>query len=111
MLILKIAGGLGNQMQQYSVYTKLKNMGKNVKLDLSWFDDSVQKNMLAPREFELNTFKGVTYEECTKEERNAFLKRSALQVVAGKAAKKLGMRSDENPNVFLETKMYHPEVF
>ena len=111
MLILKIAGGLGNQMQQYSVYTKLKKLGKDVKLDLSWFDDDVQKKMLAPREFELNTFKGVTYEECTKEERDVFLKRSALQVVAGKAAKKLGMRRDENPNVFLETKMYHPEVF
>ncbi len=111
MLILKIAGGLGNQMQQYSVYTKLKKMGKDIKLDLSWFDPSVQKNMLSPREFELTTFKGVTFEECTKEERDIFLKRNPLQKTAGKIAKKLGMRSDENPNVFSETEMYHPEVF
>ena len=111
MLILKIAGGLGNQMQQYSVYTKLKKMGKDVKLDLSWFDPGIQKNMLAPREFELTTFKNITFEECTKEERDFFLKRSALQKATGKVARKLGLRSDENPNVFTETEMYHPEVF
>ena len=111
MLIVRIAGGLGNQMQQYSVYTKLKLLGKDVKLDLSWFDPAVQKNMLAPREFELTTFPGADYEECTKEERELFLKRSTLQKIAGKAAKKLGMREDSNPNVFNETKMYHPEVF
>ncbi len=111
MLIVKIAGGLGNQMQQFSVYTKLKKLGKDVKLDLSWFDPSVQKNMLAPREFELTTFKGLTFDECTKEERDVFLKRSTLQKTAGKLAKKLGVRSDENPNVFTEVNMYHPEVF
>ncbi len=111
MLILKIAGGLGNQMQQYSVYTKLKKMGKDIKLDLSCFDPSIQKNMLAPREFELSTFKGVTFEECTKEERDLFLKRNALQKVTGKVACKLGLRGDENPNVFSEKEMYHPEVF
>ncbi len=111
MLIIKIAGGLGNQMQQYSVYIKLKKMGKDVKLDLSWFDPGIQKNMLAPREFELTTFKNLTYEECTKQERDLFLKRSPLQKATGKVARKLGLRSDENPNVFTETKMYHPEVF
>ncbi len=111
MLIVKIAGGLGNQMQQYSVYTKLKKLGKDVKLDLSWFDPAIQKNMLAPREFELTTFKGLTYEECTKEERDFFLKRNAFQKATGKLAKKFGMRSEENPYVFTEIGMYHPEVF
>ena len=111
MLIMRIAGGLGNQMQQYTVYSKLRKMGKDVKLDLSWFDPAIQKNMLAPREFELPIFKGVTYDECTKEERDAFLKRSAFLKATGKIAKKLGVRDEENPNVFTETKMYHPEVF
>jgi hypothetical protein len=111
MIVLKIAGGLGNQMQQYSVYTKLKKLGKDVKLDLSWFDPSVQENMLAPREFELSIFSGVTYDECTKEERDYFLKRCALKKATGKLAKKLGVRSDENPKVFTETAMYHPEIF
>lgn len=39
MLIVAIAGGLGNQMFQYALYLKLKNMGKNVKIDLTYFND------------------------------------------------------------------------
>ncbi len=111
MIIVKIAGGLGNQMQQYAVYTKLRKMGKDVKLDLSWFDPAVQENMLAPREFELPIFGGVTYEECTKDERDYFLKRSTFKKATGKIAKKLGIRAEENPKVFTETQMYHPEIF
>ena len=111
MLIVKIAGGLGNQMQQYAVYTKLREMGKDVKLDLSWFDPKVQKNMLAPREFELSIFKNAEFEQCTDEERDFFLKRSALQKLFGKLAKGLGIRDNENPRVFIEKNMYHPEIF
>ncbi len=111
MLIVQIAGGLGNQMQQYSVYTKLKKMGRDVKLDLSWFDPSIQKNMLAPREFELSLFENVDYEECTKAERDFFLKRNVFQKISGKMAKKFGMRENENPKVFAEKNMYHPEIF
>ena len=97
MLIVKIAGGLGNQMQQYAVYTKLKKLGKDVRLDLSWFDPKIQKNMLAPRTFELPLFENVTYEECTDEERDYFLKRNALEKTSGKLLKKLHVRSEENP--------------
>ena len=111
MLIIQIAGGLGNQMQQYAVYTKLREMGKEVKLDLSWFDPQVQKNMLAPREFELPIFGGTDYEECSAFERDAFLKQGAFAAVTGKVLKKLGLRDEANPKVFSEKEMYHPEVF
>lgn len=111
MLIIKIAGGLGNQMQQYAVYTKLRGMGKDVKLDLSWFDPEVQKNMLAPREFELSTFSGVDYELCTAAERDSFLKQGMVAGITGKVLKKLGLRDEANPKVFSEKEMYHPEVF
>ncbi len=111
MLIIRIAGGLGNQMQQYSVYTKLKLLGKDVKLDLSWFDPGIQKNMLAPREFELDIFKGVTYDKCTDLERDSFLKMGVLGKAAGKIAKTIGLRDGVNPNVFEEKEMYHPEIF
>ncbi len=111
MLIIQIAGGLGNQMQQYAVYQKFLAMGKEVKLDLSWFDPEVQKNMLAPREFELPLFKNVTYEECTNEERDYFLKRCILKKASGKVAKTLGIRDTENPKVFSESRMYHEELF
>ncbi|WP_024867359.1 alpha-1,2-fucosyltransferase [Butyrivibrio sp. FCS014] len=111
MLIVQIAGGLGNQMQQYAVYYKLKKMGKDVKLDLSWFDPGVQKNMLAPREFELSIFKDLEYEVCTDEERDYFLKRNGFQKLSGKIARKLGLRDNDNPKVFSEKEMYHPEIF
>ena len=111
MLIIQIAGGLGNQMQQYAVYQKFLSLGKEVRLDLSWFDESVQKNMLAPREFELSLFKNVTYEECSKQERDYFLKRSVFQKAAGKLTKALGVTETDNPKVFSESKMYHEELF
>ena len=63
MIIIKIAGGLGNQMQQYSVYRKLLGLGKEVKLDLSWFSHEIQEKMLAPREFELPLFVDLPYEK------------------------------------------------
>lgn len=111
MLIVQIAGGLGNQMQQYAVYCKLRDMGKDVKLDLSWFDKSTQKVMLAPRDFELSLFKNVDFEECTDSERDYFLKRNLIEKLAGKSLKKLGIRQHENPKVFAESKMYHEELF
>ena len=111
MIIVQIAGGLGNQMQQYAVYYKLKKMGKDVKLDLSWFDPKVQKNMLASREFELSIFKDLEYEVCTDEERDYFLKRSGVLKLTGKVARKLHLRDHENPKVFVEKEMYHPEIF
>ena len=111
MLIVQIAGGLGNQMQQYAVYYKLKKMGKDVKLDLSWFDPKVQKNMLAPREFELSIFKGLEFDVCTDEERDRFLKRLGLQKISGKILKKLRIWDSDNPKVFAEKEMYHPELF
>ena len=38
MIIVEVCGGLGNQMFQYALYTKLKIQGKEVKLDLTSFD-------------------------------------------------------------------------
>ena len=111
MVIIKIAGGLGNQMQQYSLYRKLLGMGKEVKLDLSWFDPKIQEKMLAPREFELSLFKDLPYETCTDEERAAFLDQSVAEKLAGKVLKKLGARENVNDRVFTESKMYHPEIF
>ena len=33
MIIIRMAGGLGNQMFQYALYEKLRSMGKEVKFD------------------------------------------------------------------------------
>ncbi|MBR4668003.1 MAG: alpha-1,2-fucosyltransferase [Butyrivibrio sp.] len=111
MLIIKIAGGLGNQMQQYSLYRKLLSLGKEAKLDLSWFSPKVQEKMLAPREFELPLFEGLPFEVCSDEERDHFLKQTALQKITGKVMCKLGLRESANDKVFSETKMFHPEIY
>lgn len=111
MVIVKIAGGLGNQMQQYSVYRKLLSMGKEAKLDLSWFSPKIQEKMLAKRDFELPLFVGIPYEEASKEELDKLLAQSFMEKVKGKIRRKLGKQDSDNKNVFLEKEMYHPEIF
>lgn len=43
-LIIKIQGGLGNQMFQYAFYRNLKAIGKHAVIDLNWF----KKNKMRP---------------------------------------------------------------
>ncbi len=68
MIIIRLMGGLGNQMQQYALYKKYVSLGKDVRLDLSWFGDDVQGTMKAPRSLELKTFEKVSYLEATPDE-------------------------------------------
>ena len=104
MIIIQVAGGLGNQMQQYAMYRKLKSLGREVRLDLSWFDESHQKGLLAPRKCELKFFEDLPMEICTEEERGRFLNRSTVQKVLGRLV-------PSAKRVFTESEMYHPEVF
>ena len=62
MIIIQLAGGLGNQMQQYALYQKFLSLGKEAKLDISWFQEADrQKNVYAKRELELNYFQNMKY--------------------------------------------------
>ena len=54
MIIIKLNGGLGNQLQQYALYEKLKSLGKEVRLDISWFRK--QQTEATKRELELQYF-------------------------------------------------------
>lgn len=40
MLVVRLDGGLGNQMFQYAFAKKLHSLGYNVSLDASWYNDS-----------------------------------------------------------------------
>lgn len=106
MIIIEVMGGLGNQMQQYALYQKMKSLGKEAKLDVSWFfDENKQKSVLAARSLELEWFDHLPMECCTEQEKRALLGKGRF---FGKVKKKLLPGTDRH---FQETGMYHPEIF
>lgn len=93
-------------MQQYALYRKLLSLGKEAKLDISWFqEEDRQKNVYARRDLELNYFENVEYEACTEEERKALIGSGGL---AGKIKGKLFPGTKK---IVRESEMYHPEIF
>lgn len=116
MIIIQVAGGLGNQLQQYALYRKFVRLGKEARLDISWFDkpDMVEKErtrgkagipVVTKRELELRYFDRLVYETCTREEKEALIGSSGL---GGKVRRKLFPFTVHR---FEESKMYHPEIF
>lgn len=106
MIIIRVMGGLGNQMQQYALYEKFRSAGKETKLDISWFEDaSMQEKVLARRSLELNQFESLQYETCTPAEKESVLGRNGI---AGKLERKLFPAKNKH---FYESGIYHPEIF
>lgn len=106
MILVEVMGGLGNQLQQYALYQKLKSLGREVKLDISWFEDrKKQADVLASRKLELRYFKNLPMETCTETEKEQLIGRDTL---VGKVKRKLLPQSNRH---FYESGMYHPEVF
>lgn len=106
MIIVQVTGGLGNQMQQYAMYQKLLSMGKDAKLDISWFEqENRQRNVYARRELELNYFKNIKYETCTEEEKRKLAGNGSL------GDKIKGKLFPGTKKIFYESEMYHPEIF
>lgn len=64
MVIIRMTGGLGNQMFQYALYLKLTSMGKEVK-----FDDYTEYGLSNARPIQLWVF-GLDYPVATREELN-----------------------------------------
>ena len=84
MIIIQVAGGLGNQLQQYALYRKLVRLGKEVRLDISWFDQVQMKEtehtrrventpVVTKRVLELRYFDRLIFEVCTEEEKTALI--------------------------------------
>ena len=62
MVIIRMKGGLGNQMFQYALYRQLQAMGREVKMDdMTGFREDLQRNPA------LSVF-GINYEKATQEE-------------------------------------------
>lgn len=104
MIIIRLMGGLGNQLQQYALYKKYVSMGVPAKIDLSWYEESVQKKVLAPRHIELDKFTGVKYEVCSSDERKALTGPDGL---SGKFYRKL---KPSKIKKYVEHTKYDPEL-
>ncbi|MBQ9991361.1 MAG: alpha-1,2-fucosyltransferase [Lachnospiraceae bacterium] len=87
MIIVELNGGLGNQLQQYALSEKLKSLGKEVKLDISWYAARGEE-VTTIRDLELDYFPGVDYEVCTADEKKKLLGSDSF---LAKAGRKLGL--------------------
>lgn len=66
--IIKLNGGLGNQMFQYAFACALQNkFATDIKFDFSYFEDVKSNEEVTTRKFELGVF-SFDYEEATKED-------------------------------------------
>lgn len=111
MIIIRAMGGLGNQLQQYALYKKLESIGRDVRMDISWFRNAdTQDKMLKPRDLELDYFMGVSYSVAEPEEIRGVLGRlwDEKETVVSKVRRKLFPASAPS---FSESDMYHEEVF
>lgn len=100
MVIIQLAGGLGNQMFQYALYLQLKGLGREVKIDdvSGFIQDVLRKPALAPF--------GISYERPTKRELEVMLDASALPWQ--RVRRKLFGRHKKS--YFEESKRFLPEV-
>lgn len=111
MVIVRAMGGLGNQLQQYALYRKLEHIGKDVRLDISWFRNvAFQATMAAGRELELDYLNPLPYQVASEEEIRSVLGRlwEEPESFAGKVKRKLHPASSAS---FEESGMYHEEIF
>lgn len=110
MIIIRVMGGLGNQLQQYALFRKFQSLGVEAKLDLSWFSRKTQESAAAPRKFALSGFEGLPLATASGEEVRALLGR-AYEEEAGFAEKLKKRLVPGKASLFEETEMYHAQIF
>ena len=105
MVIIKLMGGLGNQLQQYALYLKFISLGREAYLDTSWFEGSLGTKGITPRGLELNLFENADYKKASPEQLKELISGDDF---GSRLARKLRLIQDGR---FVETDMYHPEIF
>lgn len=111
MVIVRAMGGLGNQLQQYALYRKLEHMGKDARLDTSWFfDEKLQAGMAAGRKLELSYFDALPYRKATDADIRSVLGRlwEEPESLGEKLRRKMCPHAAPS---FEESDMYHEEIF
>ena len=111
MIIVRVMGGLGNQLQQYALYRKLEHIGRDARIDTSWFDNQAfQASVSAGRELEMERLVPPDYKKADEQEIRAVLGR--LWEEPASAAQKIKYRLLPASKPFLEeTDMYHDAVW
>lgn len=104
MIVIKLQGGLGNQMFQYALASILAKKNKtSIKLDLNFFANKNKIEGFTPREFELSIFEN-KYKVASQREIIRFFEISKIDLF-------LKRRGFQYPKVFIEKKLgYHEEV-
>lgn len=111
MVIVKVMGGLGNQLQQYALYRKLESIGRDVALDVSWFkENGGQQSVLAKRELELAYFDGLAYRAASPDQIRRVLGRLWEEPESVTAKIRRKVFPGANP-CFEEWDLYHEQVF
>lgn len=110
MVIIRVMGGLGNQLQQYALFRKFQSLGIEAKLDISWFSESSQEAVAAPRRLALSDFEGLPMEIAAPEEVRALLGRTYGDR-AGFAEKLRKRLAPGSAPLFEETEVYSPQIF
>lgn len=111
MVIVRTMGGLGNQLQQYALYRKLEYIGRDVRMDISWFrNESVQASVPAARKLELDYLNPLPYKVASEAEVRSILGRlwEEPEKTVNKIRRKLHPAADP---AFEESDMYHEQIF
>jgi hypothetical protein len=93
MIIVKLAGGLGNQMFQFALGRHLAHKHQcELKLDLTAFNDKRPRKNFVPRDYDLEIF-NVRAEAATSNEIAAFCKRTRVEVLDKALNKMFGTKA------------------
>ncbi len=104
MLIVRVMGGLGNQLFQYAFYELLLQMGKEACLDISHYGN--QGEIKDKRPLDLLLFRNLEYTACSEKEKLKYL--DERNTFWDKVRHKLWGSYNR---ALIEDKQYMPEIF